>query len=79
MVINTEILNTVTKKFFNKKIIKTYNSTAYTTIIHHQKFLNNIAVQIFTRKGPLAFLPISKIKHQLFIQYIIQKILLKKI
>ena len=29
------------------------------TIITHEKILNNIAVQIFTKKGPLAFLPIS--------------------
>ena len=48
LVINTEILNTVTKKFFNKKITKVYNSSAYTTIINHKKLLNNVAVQIFT-------------------------------
>ena len=60
LVINTEILNNVTKKFFNKKITKVYNSSAYTTIINHKKLLNNVAVQIFTKKGPLAFLPISK-------------------
>ena len=49
-----------TKKFFNKKIIKSYDSLAYTTIIHHKKISNEIATQIFTKKGPLAFLPISK-------------------
>ena len=32
---------------------------AYTTIITHEKILNNVAVQIFTKEGPLAFLPIS--------------------
>ena len=32
---------------------------AYTTIISHEKILNNTAIQIFTKKGPLAFLPIS--------------------
>ena len=60
LIINTENLNVITKKFFNKKIIKKYNSFAYTTIIKHRKILNNTAVQIFTKKGPLAFLPISK-------------------
>ena len=31
-----------------------------TTVIKHEKILNNVATQIFTRRGPLAFLPISK-------------------
>ena len=33
---------------------------AFTTIIKHNKFSNNIASQYFTELGPLAFLPISK-------------------
>ena len=59
LVVNTDFSNVFTKKFFNKKIIKKYNSIAYTTIIKHSKINNNIATQIFTKKGPLAFLPIS--------------------
>ena len=59
LVINTEYKNSITKKYFSKKIKKKYNSSAYTTVIHHEKILNNIATQIFTSKGPLAFLPIS--------------------
>ena len=59
LVINTDFSNILTKKFFSKKIIKKYNSNAYTTIIKHSKLKNNIATQIFTKKGPLAFLPIS--------------------
>ena len=59
-IINTDNYNVITKKLFNKKIIKEYNSFAYTTIIKHKKILNDTAVQIFTKKGPLAFLPISK-------------------
>ena len=59
LVINTEFKNLITKKYFSKKIKKKYNSSAYTTIIHHEKILNNTATQIFTSKGPLAFLPIS--------------------
>ena len=62
LIINTDYSSLFTKKFFNKKIIKTYNGLAYTTIINHENILNNIAVQIFTKKGPLAFLPISKNK-----------------
>ena len=59
IVINCNYSHSITKKYFSKKIIKKYNSLAFTTIINHQKILNNTAVQIFTKKGPLAFLPIS--------------------
>ncbi len=59
LVINTDYSNFFSKKFFNKKIIKVYNSIAYTTIIKHEKISNDTAIQIFTKIGPLAFLPIS--------------------
>jgi len=59
LVINTDYKNPITKKYFSKKIIKKYNSCAYTTTIKHDKILNNTAIQIFTKYGPLAFLPIS--------------------
>ena len=59
IIINCDYSHPVTKKYFSKKIVKEYNSFAYTTIIHHEKILNDTATQIFTKKGPLAFLPIS--------------------
>ena len=59
LVINCDSSNEVTKKYFVKKMIKKYYSNAYTTIITHKKILNDTAIQIFTKKGPLAFLPIS--------------------
>ena len=59
LVVNTDQNNNLTKKFFSKKIIKKYNSFAYTTVIKHEKIVNNIATQIFTKKGPIAFLPVS--------------------
>ena len=59
LIINTDYKSNFTKKFFNKKIIKSYNSLAYTTIIKHKKIINDSAIQIFTKNGPLAFLPIS--------------------
>jgi len=59
LVINSEPFNKITKKYFSKKIIKKYNSIAYTTIIKHDKIKNDNALQIFTKYGPLAFLPIS--------------------
>ena len=60
LVFNTDYNHPITKKYFNKKIEKKYNSVAYTTIIKHEKISNNVATQIFTKNGPLAFLPISK-------------------
>ena len=62
IIINCNYFHAITNKYFNKKILKKYNSYAYTTIIKHQKILNKTAIQIFTQKGPLAFLPISNNK-----------------
>ena len=59
LIIITDYSNTLVKKFFSKKIIKKYESVAYTTTIKHEKIINDVAVQIFTKNGPLAFLPIS--------------------
>ena len=59
LVFNTDYNNSITKKYFNKKIEKNYKSVAYTTILEHERISNNVAVQIFTKNGPLAFLPIS--------------------
>jgi 2-octaprenyl-6-methoxyphenol hydroxylase len=59
IIINCNYFNNFTNKYFGKKIIKEYNSFAYTTVINHKKISNNTAIQIFTKRGPLAFLPIS--------------------
>ena len=59
LIINSEQNSQITKKFFQKKIEKNYNSFAHTAIISHEKTENKIAVQIFTNNGPLAFLPLS--------------------
>ena len=59
LIINCDSNNFLSKKFFTNKINKDYKNLAYTTIIKHQKIDNNIATQIFTKNGPIAFLPIS--------------------
>ena len=59
IIINCNYFHNFTNNYFSKKIIKKYNSIAYTTTIRHKKILNNTALQIFTKRGPLAFLPIS--------------------
>ena len=61
LIINCDLNNQITKKFFSKTIKKNYYSYAYTTIISHKKLIkNDTASQIFTKNGPIAFLPISK-------------------
>ena len=61
LIVNCEANNKITKKYFYRKFKKDYRSYAYTTIIKHKKILkNNVAMQTFTKKGPIAFLPISK-------------------
>jgi 2-octaprenyl-6-methoxyphenol hydroxylase len=62
LLINCDPINFITKRYFSKKISKEYNSTAYTSIISHDEIINDTAVQIFTKRGPLAFLPISNKK-----------------
>ena len=62
LVINSDPNHLFVKKFFSKKIEKKYNSFAYTTTITHKKIKNDTAFQNFTKKGPIAFLPISKVE-----------------
>ena len=62
LIINCESNNEICKKYFNKRINKNYNSCAYTTILNHSNIANKKAVQIFTKYGPLAFLPLSNNK-----------------
>jgi 2-octaprenyl-6-methoxyphenol hydroxylase len=59
LIINCDSNNSLSNKFFTKKIYKNYDNLAYTTIIKHKKIKNNVATQIFTKDGPIAFLPIS--------------------
>ena len=59
LIINCEPNNFISNKFFTKKIQKNYDNLAYTTILKHKKLKNNIATQVFTQNGPIAFLPIS--------------------
>jgi 2-octaprenyl-6-methoxyphenol hydroxylase len=62
LIINCVSKNFIAKKYFSKTIDKNYNNLAYTTILKHDKLENNTAIQIFTKHGPIAFLPISNIE-----------------
>ena len=60
LIINCDGNNDLAKNFFFKKLKKNYNSFGHTAIIKHKKIKDNyVASQTFTKKGPLAFLPIS--------------------
>jgi 2-octaprenyl-6-methoxyphenol hydroxylase len=62
LIINCDSNNLLSKKYFSKKICKDYRNLAYTTILEHEELKNNIAVQVFTKFGPIAYLPISNSK-----------------
>ncbi len=63
LIINCDSKHEISNKFFSQRIEKNYNSNAYITVITHKIIeKNNTAVQNFTNKGPIAFLPISKTK-----------------
>ena len=69
LVINSENKNFISNKFFTNKIKKNYRSKAYTFLINHRHKDNNVAVQIFTKFGPLAFLPLSNTKTSIVFSY----------
>ena len=59
LIINCETNNILTKKFLSTGISKNYHNKAFTAIISHNRIKNNRATQIFTKYGPLAYLPLS--------------------
>ena len=63
LLINCDREHEITKKFFLKRFEKKYESIAFTTLIDHNNLpSNDVATQIFTKKGPIAFLPVSNKK-----------------
>jgi len=79
LIINCENNNKINKKFFYKKINKNYDSFAFTVIIKHQNINNIKAIQIFTKLGPIAFLPISNNETSIVFSKINQEIFLSEI
>ncbi len=74
LIINCDGNNKISRDFFYDKITKNYNSYAYTTIINHKNIKNDKAIQIFTKKGPVAFLPISNFKTSIVFSTVNKKI-----
>ena len=50
LIVNCDPSNFITTRYFSKKIIKKYNSNAYTTIITHDQIENDTASQILQKK-----------------------------
>ena len=50
MIINCDLKNELTKKYFYKRLSKDYKSYAYTAIMEHKEIKNNVAVQIFLQE-----------------------------
>tara|TARA_B100001063_G_scaffold241660_1_gene268960 strand:- start:760 stop:1833 length:1074 start_codon:yes stop_codon:yes gene_type:complete len=60
LIFNCDYNNYISKKLFYRKIKKNYDSYAHISTFKHKRLSNNrIAYQVFTKKGPIAFLPIS--------------------
>ena len=62
LIFNCEKNNDLVKKYFYQSFKKDYKSEAITFNLTHKKIRNNKAVQIFTKYGPLAFLPLSDVQ-----------------
>ena len=62
LIINCNANNFLSNRYFYKKTDKDYHNLAFTTILEHDNKKNNTAIQIFTKFGPIAFLPISNTK-----------------
>ena len=78
LIINCDGNNKISRNFFYNKINKSYNSNAYTTIIKHQNIKNDKAIQIFTKMGPVAFLPISNSETSIVFSIINKKVILNE-
>ena len=78
LIINCDGNNKISRNFFYNKINKSYNSNAYTTIIKHQNIKNDKAIQIFTKMGPVAFLPISNSETSIVFSIINNKVILNE-
>ena len=79
LVINSENKNFISNKFFTNKIKKNYRSRAYTFLINHRNKNNDLAIQVFTKFGPLAFLPLSNTTTSIVFSYMGREIDEKKI
>ena len=59
LVINFNQNNRISKEIFYKRENRNYDSFAFTSLMKHKKCDNRTAYQIFTKNGPIAFLPCS--------------------
>ena len=79
LIINGKKNNKLVKNNFFNIVNKDYNSTAHTVLINHKKCENTTAIQIFTKLGPIAFLPISNYKTSIIFSVLDEKVNLENI
>ena len=73
LVINFNQNNKISKEIFFKRENRNYDSFAFTSLMKHKKCDNRIAYQIFTKNGPIAFLPFSNTETSIVYSFLKQK------
>jgi len=73
LVINFNQNNRISKEIFFKREDRDYDSFAFTTLMKHRKCDNRTAYQIFTKNGPIAFLPCSNTETSIVYSFLKKK------
>ena len=73
LVINFNQNNIISKEIFFKREIRNYESFAFTSLMKHKKCDNRTAYQIFTKNGPIAFLPCSNTETSIVFSFLNEK------
>ncbi len=73
LVINFNQFNSISKKIFFNRENRNYDSFAFTSLLKHKKCKNRTAYQIFTKNGPIAYLPCSNTETSIVYSYLKQK------
>ena len=73
LVINFNQNNKISKEIFFKRENRNYDSFAFTSLMKHGKCDNRTAYQIFTKNGPIAFLPCSNTETSIVYSFLKEK------
>ena len=73
LVINFNQNNKISKEIFFKRENRNYDSFAFTSLMRHGKCDNRTAYQIFTKNGPIAFLPCSNTETSIVYSFLKEK------
>ena len=73
LVINFNQNNKISKEIFFKRENRNYDSFAFASLMKHKKCDNRTAYQIFTKNGPIAFLPCSNTETSIVCSFLKEK------